>query len=194
MTIDKFVVLFSKLENSMLKFSVKVVICGDYAVGKTTFVLSFLDGDKNLLDGYKPTIGVDIGRKSFVIQPYNVIFQLWDLSGQQSFITVRKQFYNRSDGGILIFDVTRRESFNNLKTWLSEITEQAGNIPIILVANKIDLGNRNVSTKEGKDFATKITQETGLETPYIEASAINRHNNLDPFITLGKILLNNRKQ
>ncbi len=185
-----------KLEHPMEKISVKIVICGDYAVGKTTFVLSFIDGDKNLLKGYKPTIGVDIGRKSFVIEPlpYNVVFQLWDLSGQQSFKTVRKQFYNRSYGGILVFDVTRRESFDNLKTWLSEITEQTGKIPIILVGNKIDLDNRNVSSQEAKSFATEITKTTGLETPYIEASAINRHNNLDPFITLGKILLNNMEQ
>ena len=186
--------IIDNLEPPMQKISVKIVICGDYAVGKTTFVLSFLDGDMNLLDGYKPTFGVDIGRKSFVIEQsdvsYNIIFQLWDLSGQQSFKALRKQFYNRSDGGILIFDVTRRESFDNLNTWLSEIIEQTGKIPIILVANKIDL-DRNVSSHEAKAFATEITKATGLETPYIEASAINRHNNLDPFITLGKTLLTN---
>ncbi len=124
-----------KLVHSMEKISVKIVICGDYAVGKTTFVYSFLDEDKSLLKGYKPTIGVDIGRKSFVIEPlpYNIIFQLWDLSGQQSFKTVRKQFYNRSDGAILVFDVGRRESFDNLNTWLSEMIEQTGRIPIVLV-------------------------------------------------------------
>jgi len=179
-----------KLEHPMEKISVKIVICGDYAVGKTTFVLSFLNGDINLLHGYKPTIGVDIGRKSLVINSFKIIFQLWDLSGQQSFKALRKQFYNRSDGGILIFDVTRRESFDNLNTWLSEIIEQTGKIPIILVANKIDL-DRNVSSQEAKDFATEITQATGIKTPYIEASAINRQNNLDPFITLGKTLINN---
>ncbi len=185
-----------KLAHSMEKISVKIVICGDYAVGKTTFVYSFLDEDKSLLEGYKPTIGVDIGRKSFVIEPlpYNVIFQLWDLSGQQSFKTVRKQFYNRSDGAILVFDVGRRVSFDNLNTWLSEMIEQTGRIPIVLVANKIDLDSREVSSQEAKAFATEIAQLTGLDTPYIEASAINRHNNLDPFITLGKILLNNIKQ
>ncbi len=183
-----------KLERSMQKISVKVVICGDYAVGKTTFVYSFLDEDKSLLEGYKPTIGVDIGRKSFIIEPHNIIFQLWDLSGQQSFKTVRKQFYNRSDGAILVFDVGRRESFDNLNTWLSEMIEQTGKIPIVLVANKIDLDDRKVSSQEAKTFATEITKSTGLETPYIEASAINRHNNLDPFITLGKILVNNIEQ
>ena len=180
----------------MQKFSVKIVICGDYAVGKTTFVYSFLDEDKSLLTGYKPTIGVDIGRKSFVIEPfpYNIIFQLWDLSGQQSFKTVRQQFYNRSDGAILVFDVSKRESFDNLNTWLTEMIEQTGKIPIVLVANKIDLNSRQVSTQEAKGFAEEITKSTGVETPYIEASAINRHNNLDPFITLGKILINNKEE
>ena len=64
--------------------------------------------------------------------------------------------------------------------------EQTGRIPIVLVANKIDLDSREVSSQEAKAFAAEIAKLTGLDTPYIEASAINRHNNLDPFITLGK--------
>ena len=80
----------------------KIVICGDFAVGKTTFVRTFLDEDKALLEGYKPTIGVDIGRKIFTLNSKELIFQIWDLSGQKSFETIRPQFYNRTDGLTLL--------------------------------------------------------------------------------------------
>lgn len=176
----------------MTDITVKVVICGDYAVGKTTFVKSFINEEDSLLGEYKPTIGVDIGRKAFFIESRNIVFQLWDLSGQQTFKAVRPQFYNRSDGCILVFDVTNKKSFTNLTFWLNEMIERTGPIPIVLVGNKIDLRSEEIegiSLSEANDYAKYISSRTGEDTPYVEASAIRKLNNLDPFILLGKILL-----
>lgn len=176
----------------MADITVKVVICGDYAVGKTTFVRSFVNEEGSLHDSYKPTIGVDIGRKAFDIDSHRIVFQIWDLSGQKTFQAVRSQFYSRSDGCILVFDVSRENSFNNLTVWLNEMIERAGPIPIVLVGNKIDLRNqtiKGISFSEATDYATYISSRTGEDTPYVEASAIRKHNNLDPFILLGKMLL-----
>jgi len=173
----------------------KVVICGDFAVGKTTFVKTFLDEKSAFLEDYKPTIGVDIGRKSFTMDLNEITFQIWDLSGQQTFKTIRPQFYNRSDGAILIFDLTRKESFTNLSSWLEEIFDQTGSIPIVLVGNKTDLvasAEEIVSNQEAMDFTRRISSMTGFATPYIQASAMKRHNNLDPFISLGKLLIKTR--
>ena len=170
----------------------KIVICGDFAVGKTTFVRTFLDEDKALLEGYKPTIGVDIGRKIFTLNSKELIFQIWDLSGQKSFETIRPQFYNRTDGVILVFDITRRESFSNLSSWLEEIWDQTGKIPIVLVGNKLDLVNTAeevIPQHEAEEFALYISSLTEITTPYIQASAIKRESNFDPFITLGNLLL-----
>lgn len=170
----------------------KVLICGDYAVGKTTFVKTFLDEDKAFLGGYKPTIGVDIARKTFTLDSIEICFQIWDLSGQQSFKTIRPQFYNRSDGVILVFDITRRDSFTNLSSWLEEILDQTGRIPIVVVGNKIDLVNKTediVPQQEAKEYVDHVSSLTGINTPYIQASALNRQNNFDPFITLGKLLI-----
>lgn len=174
----------------MVIITSKIIICGDFAVGKTTFVKSFLGGE--ILKGYKPTIGVDIGKKVFDIEENKIIFQIWDLSGQQSFQSIRHQFYSRSDGAILIFDISRRESYQNILLWTEEMLKQTGLIPIVLVANKIDLRNQTndpITNVEGKKLSKTISQQTAIETPFVEASALQQYNNLKPFISLGKMIL-----
>jgi small GTP-binding protein len=171
----------------------KVVICGDFAVGKTTIVKTFLDEDQAFLEGYKPTIGVDIGRKSFQLDSHAITFQIWDLSGQQSFKMIRPQFYNRSHGVILVFDITRVESFKNLSLWLDEILGQTEKIPFVLVGNKLDLlesAEENISIQEATKLAQEISSRTGFKTPYIQASALKQLNCIDPFISLGKLIIN----
>ena len=140
----------------------------------------------------KPTIGADIARKTFTLDSIEICFQIWDLSGQQSFKTISPQFYNRSDAVILVFDITRRDSFTNLSSWLEEILDQTGRIPIVVVGNKIDLVNKTediVPQQEAKEYVDHVSSVTGINAPYIQASAINRQNNFDPFITLGKLLI-----
>ncbi|MHA1215525.1 MAG: GTP-binding protein [Candidatus Hodarchaeales archaeon] len=179
----------------MVTVTSKIVVIGDGMVGKTTFVKSFLGGD--VLEGYKPTIGVDIGRKAFMVekegQQHEIIYQIWDLSGQDSFQAIRKQFYSRCDGGIVIYDVTRPETFNNVPNWVEELFEQTGPIPIVLVANKIDLLSDKtddfVKTEEGQQLASTLSLQSGLQTAFVEASALYRKNNLKPFIELGLTIL-----
>ncbi|MFW9905991.1 MAG: GTP-binding protein [Candidatus Thorarchaeota archaeon] len=174
----------------MLANTSKIVVCGDYGVGKTTFVKLFLGGE--IVGGYKPTIGVDIGRKIFYVDDTQIIFQIWDLSGQKSFHSIRKQFYSRTNGAILIFDVSRRETYQNITRWTRELLEQTGKIPIVLVANKIDLRDEStevVTTEEGEHLSRVISNQTGITTPFVEASAIRQEKNLEPFMLLGKTIL-----
>ncbi len=174
----------------MVNITSKIVMCGDYAVGKTTFVKLFLGG--GVENEYKATIGVDIGRKVFNLNEHKLTFQIWDLSGQQSFKLIRRQFYNRTDGAILIYDVSRRETYENMINWKKEMLQQTGKIPTVLIANKIDLRDTTgdfVNSQEGEELSKLISDETGMKTPYFESSAINRINNLEPFITLGRSIL-----
>ena len=176
----------------MHDITLKVVICGDFAVGKTSLVRSFLDNKNGFLEGYKPTMGVDIGRKVFTVDSQRVIFQIWDLSGQPTFKSIRPQFYKRSDGGILVFDITRKDSFDHLTIWLEELLEQTGKIPIVLVGNKIDLkeeANEIVTFDQAQTFANHISALTGMKTPYFEAAAIKHLNTLEPFDLLSSLLL-----
>jgi small GTP-binding protein len=168
-------------------------MCGDYSVGKTTFVKQFLGGD--VLNGYKATVGVDIGRKAFNINSDEITFQIWDLSGQQTFSPIRKQFYSNTNGGILIYDISRRETYDNILNWTDEMLEQTGKIPIVLVANKIDLKDQiedTVTASEGKSLSEIISRQTAIETPFIEASALYQKNNLEPFYHLARTILSRR--
>ncbi len=172
----------------------KVVICGDFAVGKTTIVKTFLDEDQAFVEGYKPTIGVDIGRKSFILDSQTITFQIWDLSGQQSFKMIRPQFYNRSHGVILVFDMTRKESFTNLPLWLDEILGQTDKIPFVLVGNKLDLvesAEEAIFQQKATEFANNVSSLTGFRTPYIQTSALKQLNCIDPFLSLGKLIIKN---
>ncbi|MHA2226535.1 MAG: Rab family GTPase [Candidatus Hodarchaeales archaeon] len=168
----------------------KVVICGDYAVGKTTLVKLFLG--ENFQNSYKPTIGVDIGRKIVQIENQKILFQVWDLSGQHSFQPIRRQFYSHSNGALLIFDISRRETYQNILKWTEELIEQTGQIPLVLIANKIDLREKfrnSVTLKEGKNLSELISEQTGTQTQIIEVSAVHKQNNLEPFFILGKSIL-----
>lgn len=174
----------------MVTINSKVVMCGDYAVGKTTFVKIFLGGGTE--NGYKATIGVDIGRKIISIDEHKLVFQIWDLSGQQSFKLIRRQFYTRTKGAILIYDVSRRETYDNMVNWIAEMLPETGKIPIVLIANKIDLKESDkdyVKSHEGEKLSEIISNKTGMDTPYFEASAIQQINDLEPFIALGKSIL-----
>lgn len=174
----------------MATISSKIVICGDYAVGKTTFVQTFLGG--TVLSGYKATVGVDIGKKNLEIEGHTIILQLWDLSGQQSFGAIRKQFYSRSDGALLVYDISRRESFENIPIWVNEVLDVTGPIPCVLVANKIDLRSTSenpVTPEEGMELSQSFLERTANPVPFIEASALNLKNNLEPFRVIGKTIV-----
>lgn len=168
----------------------KIVIVGDWAVGKTTFVQSFLGG--KILEGYKATVGVDIGKKVFSVDDEKIIFQLWDLSGQKTFSNIRKQFYNRSDGAIVIYDISRPETFDHISTWYEDVFAITGDIPTVLVANKIDLRIKNpdcLTSTDGQNKFQEIQNKFGQDHSFVEASALLGENSLEPFMELGKIIL-----
>ncbi|MFX0209053.1 MAG: Rab family GTPase [Candidatus Hodarchaeota archaeon] len=169
---------------------VKLVMLGDATVGKTTLVKAFIGGE--IKDGYRATLGADIGRKSVKIGESELTFQIWDLSGQQSFQQVRATFYKGAKGAILVYDVSHRETFENLQSWIQEFWNTVGVLPMVIVANKIDLreeGLGEVTTNEGKVYAQQIGEMGKIETPFIEASAIRYENADDAFLQFGKLIL-----
>ena len=112
----------------------KIVLLGDGAVGKTSLVHRYVEGQFN--DKYKATIGVDIFSKKVG----NIDLQIWDLSGQEHFAAVRNKFYQKAEGALLVFDLTNKKSFDNLDKWVQESRNGVGsNIPIVLLGNKSDL-------------------------------------------------------
>eukprot|EP01033_Poteriospumella_lacustris_P010804 gene10804-7689_t len=144
---------------------ISMVVIGDTGVGKSCLLLQFVD--RRFSSVHDLTIGVDFGSRIIEIGGEKVKLQIWDTAGQESFRSIARSYYRDASGALLVFDVTRRETFGHLSRWLEEARQFASpNICITLVGNKADVSSKRVIQRpEAMAFAT----ENGLE--YIEASA-----------------------
>lgn len=173
----------------------KIVLIGDGGVGKTSIAHRYLK--KGFSHEYKQTIGVDVysKRSTINIKDYKITISwvIWDLAGQPKFREVRKDFYKGAKGAILVFDISRRETFNNVLNWANEFLHNAGRYPIVLVGNKIDLRDKvddPVSAEEGQQLTRTLSKIFRIDVPYIESSALLEININEIFDKIGKLILN----
>jgi small GTP-binding protein len=137
-------------------FILKMVVVGNGSVGKTSLVLQYCE--KKFSENYIMTIGSNFAIKSLSLDSTtNVKLQIWDLAGQQHFSFVRPPFYRGASGTVYVFDITNRDSFENILEWKREVETVVQSKPSVLVGNKCDLADeRVVSKKEGELLAEKI--------------------------------------
>lgn len=159
----------------------KIIVVGDGAVGKTAITIRFAEG--RFEEHYKMTIGVDFAIKLVEVSGYKIKMQVWDTGGQERFSYIRPLYYKGAMAGLAIFDLTNRESYDNLPKWFTEVAENCGGIPIMLVGNKADLPDRAVTSEE----AQTLSQKMGI--PYFEASAKNGRNVNQLFENLATMLI-----
>lgn len=160
----------------------KLLIIGDSGVGKSCLLLRF--ADDTYTESYISTIGVDFKIKTIELEGKTIKLQIWDTAGQERFRTITSSYYRGAHGIIIVYDVTDRESFDNVKQWMNEIDRYAcEKVNTLLVGNKCDMeSKRQVSYEEGQQFA----DEYGM--PFLETSAKNATNVEKAFITMaGKI-------
>ncbi|CAE1331697.1 DNAJC27 [Acanthosepion pharaonis] len=101
---------------------IKVVAVGDTHTGKTSLIKIICQNTEDKITDYIPTVGVDYGFKIHDVDERKVRVHLWDLSGDPDYFEVRKELYTGTDILLLIFDVTRPETFNHLSDWINEVT------------------------------------------------------------------------
>jgi Ras-related protein Rab-2A len=121
------------------------------------------------------------------VQGKQIKLQIWDTAGSESFQSITRSYYRGAAGALLVYDVTRRETFDHLTRWLEEARQNANaNMVIMLIGNKVDLETRRVvSTEEGQKFA----QEHGLI--FLETSAKTALNVEEAFVGTAAAIYNN---
>jgi Ras-related protein Rab-2A len=165
-----------------LSYRFKFVIIGDLKVGKTSIVRRFVD--KKFSKDYRSTIGLNILSHQFEFLENDIHINLWDIGAQKYFKRFRKTYYSGSQAAFIAFDLTNRDSFNNIQKWYVELIDYIGgrDIPIVLVGNKKDLVEQRVITSEEGVSMAKYLSETGTsKISYIETSALTGENIDDAF-------------
>ncbi|XP_061356844.1 ras-related protein RABA5d-like [Gastrolobium bilobum] len=148
----------------------KIVLIGDSAVGKSNLMSRFARNEFEAKS--KATIGVEFQTQVVEIDGKEVKAQIWDTAGQERFRAVTSAYYRGAVGALIVYDISRRSTFDSIKRWLEELdTQNDSTIARMLVGNKCDLENlRDVSTEEGKSLA----EREGLF--FMETSALDSTN------------------
>jgi len=143
----------SAQKNLPYKHLFKYIIVGDTAVGKSCLLLQFTD--KRFQHVHDLTIGVEFGSRTVNIDGNQIKLQIWDTAGQEKFRSITRSYYRGTTGALLVYDISRRETFDHLVDWLSDCRKYAhSDIVIMLIGNKCDLEDkRAVSREEGEKFA-----------------------------------------
>ncbi|MHA1680204.1 MAG: Rab family GTPase [Promethearchaeota archaeon] len=157
----------------MSDYKVKLLLAGPAAVGKTSLIRRFVKS--SFQADYKLTIGVDILTKDVSLQNGEVAtLSIWDVGGQKRFEFIRTTFYKGASGALLVFDLTRPETYNEVTTkWAQEIIRFCPDIPTVLIGNKADLLAQLGRTSDPA-YAAGWAQQ--VNTIYIETSALEGQN------------------
>lgn len=148
----------------------KVVLIGDSGVGKSNLLSRFTRNEFCL--EMKSTIGVEFATRSIQVDGKTIKAQIWDTAGQERYRAITSAYYRGAVGALLVYDITKQVTFDNVERWLKELRDHAdSNIVIMLCGNKCDLRHlRSVQTEESQAFCEK----EGLS--FIETSALESTN------------------
>jgi len=166
-------------------YKFKFIIIGDHEVGKTSIVRRFVEN--KFTHDYRATIGLNILSHEFESFGNKISLSLFDVGAQKYFKRFRKAYYLGAQAAFVVFDITNRQSFENLDSWIEELNDFIGDIdlPITIIGNKIDLEeHRVVSTEEGSEKASLLSKKGSSHISYIETSALSGQNIEDAFVLI----------
>ena len=148
----------------------RYIIVGDMAVGKSCLLLQFTD--HKFRHQHELTIGVEFGGKNIEVKNKTIKIQIWDTAGQEAFQAITRTYYKGAIGALLVYDITRKETFEHIRKWYDEVKLNGSkDICCILIGNKKDLEEqRQVKYEEGK----RLAEENNLL--FLETSAKTAEN------------------
>jgi len=153
-------------------YNLKVVIVGDSGVGKSNIINRYCN-DQFYQDG-KATVGVELENKFFKIKNDVLNVSIWDTAGQERFKSITNAYYRGAHGVIVVFDLTRKETFENCNNWFSEVKGNNQNLKnLLLIGNKSDLKDmRQVTEERGKEMAEALSNLLNFDYSFIKISTI----------------------
>ncbi|GER54972.1 RAB GTPase 11C [Striga asiatica] len=151
----------------------KVVLIGDSGVGKSNLLSRFTRNEFCLES--KSTIGVEFATRTLQVEGRTIKAQIWDTAGQERYRAITSAYYRGALGALLVYDVTKPTTFENVNRWLKELRDHAdSNIVIMLIGNKTDLKHlRAVATEDAQGFAER-EELSFIETSALEATNVEK--------------------
>lgn len=175
--------------------SAKIVLIGEKSVGKTSIRRQY--NGLGFRTAHLMTIGTEFSQKEVIVQNEKLDFHIWDIASDLNYETLRRQKYLRkTDGAMIVFDLSRYETFFRLTYWLNELSEAnpRSKIPILFVGNKTDLKrDRVIPEEDARKFVEKIKEDKSIKTSwvgYVETSAKTAHNIKESFHLLADAIVN----
>ncbi|EDO39137.1 predicted protein [Nematostella vectensis] len=148
----------------------KILLIGDSGVGKTCILCRFANDEFN--KSHISTIGIDFKMKTLMVDGKRIRIQMWDTAGQERYETITTQYYRRAQGIILVYDITRLDTFQNIRKWLRYVDEHAStNVQTLLLGNKCDIEQQRIV---GKELGVKLASERNIH--FYETSAYSNTN------------------
>ena len=152
-------------------YSVKFIIVGDSSVGKSNILLRF---SRNTFDpGHQATLGIEFANKHLIYNNTDYLVQIWDTAGQENFRSVTRAYYKASAVAMVVYDITKEESFEHIQSWLKDCEDLAPKtVLLVLVGNKSDLEDQRVISKERGENLAKEKNMLFFETSALNGNGI----------------------
>ena len=154
-----------------ISYSVKFIIVGDSSVGKSNILLRF---SRNVFDpGHQATLGIEFANKHLIYNNTDYLIQIWDTAGQENFRSVTRAYYKASAVAMVVYDITKEETFEHIQAWLKDCKELAPRtVLLVLIGNKSDLEDQRVITKERGEYLAKENNMMFFETSALNGNGI----------------------
>ena len=141
----------------------KVVLIGDSGVGKTNIMSRYIKDEFSIET--KTTVGVEFGAKKLEINGNNIKAQIWDTAGQERYKSITNAYYKGAKGALIVYDITRLSSFENVDKWIHELKAKCeADVTIIMIGNKCDLESERAISRE--EASTKAKHHGNIQLNY----------------------------
>ena len=155
----------------------KIITVGDSGVGKTNLISRY--SSNNFCEQSKATVGIEFRFKKIIIDNKKIKAQLWDTAGQERFRSLTSSYYKGGHGALIVYDITDKNSFDNIGKWLYDLRKNGGDkMQIILIGNKSDLNNKRAISENAGSMKAKSENIAFMETSAKNSEGVNEAFNL----------------